>query len=577
MKELFYKILFTLTILVFIVIMAQTVWHPFKFKALGGIIEKVEKPELNFDTYKDGRFQSQYDKYLMENFGFREPLLRFYNQYLWSFYDKENVAHIIPGKDGWIFYKHHVDDYYGQEMYRWQSTTEIALERYEREIRLMKKLRGVLRDYDIEFLMFVAPDKAFIYPEFLPEQEFDTTTINARKYYVKRLTEEGFPNIDMTEMFIKMKDTTDYLLMPSKGAHWNNTCVYGVDTLLRLMETLTETKLARFKYGETVPSYRYMKSETDIEGYLNLIFRDPIPKKYQTKERLFEIITDSTFNKPNVLFVGNSYLFQVYDYIPVEQIFSDMNHWYYNKTSYAGFKRLHKDINEIDRLQTILLSDYVVWFADGCQIYKTSYGFVEDALIRLCIDEERYKSVKDKVTKEIFNEKVAYLKSINHKIDSADLIKKSESQAIDRINVDPEKYFDELKGDSIPVSRNKKIEDILLGKQIMHDADWYNNIRSYSVINFITMEEALKIEIDNIKNNNPLIKDMEITITDKEHYDYLVDKVIEEIKANPKLMEEIQQKAIKKNKTFEQAIIDDAKWIVSYRMEKSNIKIKINE
>ena len=42
-------------------------------------------------------------------------------------------------------------------------------------------------------------------------------------------------------------------------------------------------------------------------------------------------------------------------------------------------------------------------------------------------------------------------------------------------------------------------------------------------------------------------------------------------------MEEIQQKAIKKNKTFEQAIIDDAKWIVSYRMEKSNIKININE
>ena len=70
---------------------------------------------------------------------------------------------------------------------------------------------------------------------------------------------------------------------------------------------------------------------------------------------------------------------------------------------------------------------------------------------------------------------------------------------------------------------------------------------------------------------------MEITITDKEHYDYLVDKVIEEIKANPKLMEEIKQKAIKKNKTFEQAIIDDAKWIVSYRMEKSNIKININE
>ena len=91
-------------------------------------------------------------------------------------------------------------------MYRWQNNTDAAIDRYEREISLMKKLRGVLKEYGIEFLMFVAPDKAFIYPEYLPEQEFDTTTINARKYYVERFVEEGFPHIDMTEMFIKMKD-----------------------------------------------------------------------------------------------------------------------------------------------------------------------------------------------------------------------------------------------------------------------------------------------------------------------------------------------------------------------------------
>ena len=577
MKDLFYKILFILTILVFVVIMAQTTWHPFKLKKLSGNTDKVEIPELNFKTYSDGSFQSRYDKYLMQNFGFREFLLRFYNQYLWTFYGKENVDHIVPGKDGWIFYKHHIDDYYGQEMYRWQETTELAIERYEREIRLMKKLRAILKEYDIEFLMFVAPDKAFIYPEYLPEQEFDTTTINARKYYVQRFAEEGFPHIDMTEMFINMKDTTDYLLMPSRGAHWNNTCVYGVDTLLRLMETLGNDKFAEFSYKETIPSYRYLRAESDIEGYLNLLFRNPIPEKYKTKERQFDIITDSTTIKPNVLFVGNSYLFQVYDYVPVEKIFSDMNHWYYNKTSYAGFRRLYKDINEIDRLQTILLSDYVVWFADGCQIYKTSYGFVEDALIRLCIDEERYESVKNEVAKELFDEKVAYMKSINQTIDSVALMKKSVSQAVDRINVDPEKYFDELKGDNVPTCRNRKNEDIMLGKQIMHNSDWYNNIKSYAVMNLITTEEALKIEIENIKNNNPLIRNMKISITDKEHYDYLVSQVVEEIKANPKLMSDIEQKAKAKNKTFEQAIIDDAKWIVNHRMKNANVDIDINK
>lgn len=576
MKNLFYKILFGLTISVFVLIMTQTIWHPFKFKALAGVTDKVEMPELNFNTYSDGSFQSDYDEYLMQNFGFREPLLRFYNQYLWSLFGKENIDHIVPGKEGWIFYKHHIDDYYGQEMYRWQNNTDAAIDRYEREISLMKKLRGVLKEYGIEFLMFVAPDKAFIYPEYLPEQEFDTTTINARKYYVERFVEEGFPHIDMTEMFIKMKDTTDYLLMPSKGAHWNNTCVYGVDTLLRLMETLKNDKLAEFKYGEAIPSYRHLKAEADIEGYMNLIFPKRIPEKFQTKERLFEIITDSSTVKPNVLFVGNSYLFQIYDYIPVEEIFSDMNHWYYNNVSYSGFKRLYKNINDIDRLQTILLSDYVVWFADGCQIYKTSYGFVEDALIRLCINDERYDEVKNIHANKIYKDKLADLKKNNSRIDSTTLMNKSIKQAVTEINNNPDKYFEELKGDDIPKARNRKNQEILLGKQIIHDKLWYDKIKSYSVLNMITIEEAIKEEISNLKNNKDLIKDMNIVLDDKEYFDYLVNKVVDEIKANPTLMEEIKQKAIKRNKTLEQAVIDDAKWIVNNRMKNANIKVEVN-
>lgn len=576
MKNLFYKILFGLTISVFVLIMTQTIWHPFKFKALAGVTDKVEMPELNFNTYSDGSFQSDYDEYLMQNFGFREPLLRFYNQYLWSLFGKENIDHIVPGKEGWIFYKHHIDDYYGQEMYRWQNNTDAAIDRYEREISLMKKLRGVLKEYGIEFLMFVAPDKAFIYPEYLPEQEFDTTTINARKYYVERFVEEGFPHIDMTEMFIKMKDTTDYLLMPSKGAHWNNTCVYGVDTLLRLMETLKNDKLAEFKYGEIIPSYRHLKAEADIEGYMNLIFPKRIPEKFQTKERLFEIITDSSTVKPNVLFVGNSYLFQIYDYIPVEEIFSDMNHWYYNNVSYSGFKRLYKNINDIDRLQTILLSDYVVWFADGCQIYKTSYGFVEDALIRLCINDERYDEVKNIHANKIYKDKLANLKKNNSEIDSITLMNNSIKQAVTEINNNPDKYFEELKGDDVPKARNRKNQEILLGKQIIHDKLWYDKIKSYSVLNMITIEEAIKEEISNLKNNKDLIKDMNIVLDDKEYFDYLVNKVVDEIKANPTLMEEIKQKAIKRNKTLEQAVIDDAKWIVNNRMKNANIKVEVN-
>ncbi len=567
----FHKILFIITIAIFTTILVQTIWHPFNIKKLYGNTDKVELPKLNLKNYSDGSFQKDFDKYLTQNFGFREFAIRLYNQYLWTCYAKENVAHIVPGKDNWLFYKHHIDDYYGQEMYNWQSSSETAIELYEREIDLMKKLRDVLKTYDIEFLMFVAPDKAYIYPEYLPEQEFDTTTINARKYYISRLKEEGFPCIDMTEMFINMKDTVDYPLMPSKGAHWNNTCVYGIDTLLRVMETLKGDKLAEFSYGEAIPSYRYLDEESDIEGYMNLLWKKPTPKRFKTKERQFEIVKDSTTIMPNVLFVGNSYLFQVYNYVPVEEIFSDMNHWYYNRTSYAGFDRKYNKLDNIDRLQTLLSSDYVVWFADGCQIYKTSYGFVEDAIFRLCITDERCEEVRNIVADRIFKDKIS---NPNESKDSLTLMKEAKIQAYNTIKNNPDKYFEELQGDETPTSRNKKATNIIAGKQIIKDEVWFEKLKSYATLNGITTDKALAVEINNLNSNKPLIRDMELSIIDDNQYNNLVNKTIEEIKANPKSVEKIKQKAIKTNKTLEQAIIDDAKWIVNQKLNKVNAKTK---
>jgi hypothetical protein len=307
---------------------------------------------------------------------------------------------------------------------------------------------------------------------------------------------------------------------------------------------------------------------------MNLWWRRPIPKRFKTRERQFEIVKDSTTSMPNVLFVGNSFLFQVYDYVPVREIFSDMNHWYYNLESFAGFDRLYDKITNIDRLQTILLSDYVVWFADGCQIYKTSYGFVEDAILRLCIEDDRYKEVTNALADSLFREKAAMLAQNGDEIDSANLRSKSMLKAIDDIKLDPERYFVELQGDGVPTSRNKRVAKILAAKQFIKDAEWYNKLKIYSITNDINIDEAVNIEIENINNNKPLIRDMELSITDIEQYNHLVNKMVEEIKSKPELLKEIKKKAVKNNKSLEQAIIDDAQWIVNYRLNNKNSEVE---
>ena len=71
-------------------------------------------------------------------------------------------------------------------------------------------------------------------------------------------------------------------------------------------------------------------------------------------------------------------------------------------------------------------------------------------------------------------------------------------------------------------------------------------------------------DVDNILNNDELIKDKVFSEEDIS-YALEISKVIAEIKNNEKLLKQIEQKAIKNNKTLEQAIIDDAKWIINNR------------
>lgn len=527
-KSISDKIIFIILMVLLCLPCFQSFTKIFNIKPLSGQFDEVPAPEVSFENYRQGLMQKQLEKYISENYGFREWTIRCYNQYLWDFFKKENVEHVVVGKDGWLFYQHHVDDYYGREMYRWQENTDIAYNKYEREIRMMNKLRAILHEYGIEFLMFIAPDKAFVYPEYLPEQTYDTTTINARKYYVRRLTETGFPVIDMTEWFIQMRDTASFCIMPSKGAHWNFSCVYGVDSLLRFMEGLTGDELAHIKISNWRKAKHFQNVERDIEESMNLFRRDPIGKKFATKEGDIEIIRTPKTKKPNVLFVGNSYLFQIQDYLPTEKLFSRIGHQYYHNIFYDGFGRIEYPLEEIDMLKKIMEADYVVFFLDGCQAYKTSYGFVENALQNLCLSKEYREQRRAFYVDSICHDPATLKRYAKDFPDMQERIQHIGSETYAQMDSDPESVFSELRV-PFPTARNPRIQDILQHK---------NEIFQGSREQFI---------------------------------DSLVKATEEEIWHKPDLLNEIKKKAKAKSISLKQAVRDDAVWIVNDKINKELI------
>ena len=79
-------ILFALTALLLFASAIQQQTGLCKFKELSGVVYSNPKPELTWRNFINCGLQDSTEAYLQQNFGFREPLTRFYNQTEWTLF-----------------------------------------------------------------------------------------------------------------------------------------------------------------------------------------------------------------------------------------------------------------------------------------------------------------------------------------------------------------------------------------------------------------------------------------------------------------------------------------------------------
>ena len=547
----------------------------FSFAPLNGVFVPTPQPQLTYESYRSTEYQSQTESHIRESFGFREPLIRFFDQFLYDFFHTTYNEEVVVGKDHWFYFKQHVNEYYGTEMYRWYGSSEEACADFDREARLMWKLRGVLKEYGIEFLMFMAPDKGFLYPEHMPYRKHDTTTVNAREYYSAKFDDYGFPYIEMTKWFIELKkaDTLPYSLFSQSGAHWGFSAALATDSLLRFMENLKGEQLPRLHFGPLRESSEAtLKGDHDLENTVNLM--RPVPHDY---DRLYDaevtVVTDPTTIKPNVLFVGNSFLRRMHYYVPFDDVFSYSEYWYYNSTAYYG-KKYSKNANvfSLDILQKILDADYVVWFTDGNQMYKTSYMFVETALLNLCIDDDLVQETRDYILDSLGRDSLTLLNTANMNEKERGSLLWSQADKLLKKNL--EYYFPDLAGNSIPIVRNSRVTEALVIKRIKKDPKWMMALCCQSIIQDLPLDDILKIEAKNILCNGLLMRDMKESISREVYIEYLVREMIEEISGKPELLEKINKKALENGKSFEDQLRGDARWLINEQIKKGTIVLE---
>lgn len=166
--------------------------------------ERQEFPSLTFE------FPQNFDRYLQDNFGFRDLLVLIHNTLTYRLFGDSPTNRVVLGKDGWLFG--------GRDAVKMQpfSASELELMRHRLEQRA-----AFLKSRGIEYVVLVIPSKHYVYPEMYPP-EFGHDLLNNRAQQFITFAQErvSFPIVYPLESLQDARRSSGDLLYRKTDGHW---------------------------------------------------------------------------------------------------------------------------------------------------------------------------------------------------------------------------------------------------------------------------------------------------------------------------------------------------------------------
>ena len=178
-KRIIFAFLFSLLFLPLI----QETFHVFNFKPLNGYEIKTEKDSLSAASWFKGSFQKNRQKYVEENIGFRDLVVRIYNQINYTAFHVTESPGVVLGKDNFLYLTSYTENYNGNRF--------IGHDAIESNSSRLKKLQDALKEKNIDLITVFAPGKASFYPEYIPDESAKPLSVNNYLAYKKAFQEKG--------------------------------------------------------------------------------------------------------------------------------------------------------------------------------------------------------------------------------------------------------------------------------------------------------------------------------------------------------------------------------------------------
>ena len=372
MQKLIKKLLILLIIGILFLPLLQQKYKLIKFKPLNGYYVINKKPDsLSFKTWFNESFQKKCSKYLDDNFGFRQPLIRLNNQINYSFFKQTEAKNVVVGKHDCLYEEGYILDYTGYNF--------IGTLYWDDLLRRAKLLQDTLkRAHNIDLIFVFEPGKASFYPEYIPDRyNPQNKTISNMDYLIAQTKKRGILALDLNSWFRSIKSTSPYPLYATYGVHWSTYGMFtAADTLAKFIEHQRHIDMPELNW-EAFPVTNTLKDvDFDIEATLNLLFELPHLQMCYPK---ISFITKPNKTRPKLLTIGDSYYWAFISNQIVDSMYSGHQYWYYFTGIWPDIwtpKNISVELNlqqEIEKQDVILLS------MTELNAFYGYWGFIEAA------------------------------------------------------------------------------------------------------------------------------------------------------------------------------------------------------
>ena len=362
------KLLFAVIIFILFVPMIQQQYKMMEINPLNGSYITLEKPLFTKKDWFEGKYQTDIQKYMDQEIGFRNFLVRSYNQIYYSLFTQTRANYVTVGKSNYLYDISYINAYLGRDFVGEQQIMD--------KVRKLQKISDTLRTLNIDVLVVFAPGKGSFYPEFIPDRfEPNRKTRTNHQAYVEAFHRSDIHFLDLNKWFTSQKATSKYPLFPKTGIHWS---LYGeilaFDSIAKYVGAIRDVQLPKMKIGKFETPDTVRGTDDDVEKGMNLLFDIADLKMGYPALSFVEQDTDT---KLKVITVADSYYWGVFGQGISGRIFKDEQFWYYNKEIHSSSLPQSMLVEEINIRQEVEKRDLIVLLFTDSNLPNFAYGFID--------------------------------------------------------------------------------------------------------------------------------------------------------------------------------------------------------